>query len=81
MRWVFDLDLKEDGEDACLRNLPQGPLTHAWSMEDPSIQGWVKTAEKKETRDEAAWRGMEELYQRQCGRRWELFYYERTVNA
>ena len=93
MRWLFDLDLKEDGEEACLRkrvpgdgsvvlkgSLPQGPLAHAWSMEDPSIQGWVKTAEK-ESRDEAAQRGMEELYQRQCGRRWELFYYEHTVNA
>ena len=47
-----DLDLKEDSEEACLRkrvpgdrsfvlkgSLPQGPLAHAWSMEDPSIQG------------------------------------------
>ena len=31
---------------------------------------------KKESRDEAAQRGIEELYQRQCGSRWELLYTE-----
>ena len=80
-RWGFSFDLKEESEDACLTQkvrefqiyrsdvlkgpLPSGPPTHHWDMKTPRLNG----ENEKENRDEATQRGMEELYQGQCGSR------------
>ena len=52
-------------------SLLQGPPAHPRNMEYASIWGWAKRARR--SRDEATQRGMEELHQRQCGSRWEMF--------
>ena len=52
-------------------SLLQGPPAHPKNMQYASIRGWAKRARR--SRDEATQRGMEELHQRQCGSRWEMF--------
>ena len=48
--------------------LTQGPPAHTRNTEYPSYPRLSEESEK-ESRDEATQKGMEELYQRQCGRR------------
>ena len=76
-RWVFSLELKEESEEECLtesfrsqvrsveRISPAGSFCLSLNAEDPSFPRLSE--ESEENRDEATQRGMEELYQRQCG--------------
>ena len=50
-------------------SLPQGHPAHPRNKENPMLS----EDSEKESRDEATRRGMEALYQRQCGSRSELF--------
>ena len=53
-------------------SLPQGSSAHPRNMEYPRLS----EKSEKVSRDEATRRGMGELYQRQCGSRWELICIE-----
>ena len=80
-RWVFSSDLRDwrqssDRErkrvpghrsNVLKGSAPQGPPAHPGNTEYLRL-----SKESKESRDEATQRGVEELYQRQCGSRWEL---------
>ena len=46
-------------------SLPQGPSAHPRNAEYPRLS----EESEKESRDEVTQRGMEELYQKQCGSR------------
>ena len=59
--------------DVLKGSLPQGPSAHPRNTENASIRGLGEESEK-ESRDETIQRGMEEMYQRQCGSRGELLY-------
>ena len=66
--------LPDHRADVSKGSLSQGTPAHLRNMEDLNNRGWAKTARRikmKQLRQ-----GMEELCQRQCGSRWELFCIE-----
>ena len=83
-RWVLCFDLKEESENErpthtetessrsqvqCIERISlPGPSCPHW---EHGISEYKRLSEEreKESRDEASQRGMEELYQRQCGSR------------
>ena len=80
-RWVFSFNFKEQSEDECLTEREkefQITGLMIWKAFSPrvrllSILGTQKCPRlseesEKESRDETTRRGLEELYQRQCGR-------------
>ena len=89
-RSVCRRDLEDESEDECLTETGRefqitGPMY--WKDLSPRVllpvQGtrniWVSETEqrdKKESRNEATQRGMEVVYHRECGSRWELFCIE-----
>ena len=84
---VFSFDLKEESEDEGRKrvpdhrsdvlkgSLPQGPPPRLRNTEYPSIRRLSEESEM-ESRDEPTQRRTEELYERQCGSRLELFCIE-----
>ena len=59
----------DDRSDILKGSLPKSPPAHPWVTLGKSEYLWLSKENEKESRDEATLRGMEELYQRQCGNR------------